>query len=613
MQTATLDDFVNRVRAGSDILSVASQYVSFTQKGGRYWACCPFHQEKTPSFTVDPIKGFFHCFGCGAGGNVFGFISKMENISYFDAVKLQAKRLNIPLPTERQKTEREIESEREEQSLYDVNEMARNFFHSCLTVTPYGKPALDYLEGRGIDRKTIDEFKIGFAPNGWDKLSSAFTRRGITQKQLLVAGLSAERKNRSGIYDRFRNRIMIPITDLTGHVLAFGGRIIESPIHVVGSKDEDAPKYLNTPETKVFNKRKVLFGLDRAGPAITREGFVIVVEGYMDAISLVSAGIKNVVATLGTAFTADHVKILKRYSKKIAFCYDSDEAGQNATMRALPIITAANAQASVIIIPEGKDPDEYVRKHGRDEFWNLAQNALLMIDYRIQYVLKHSDRSTPNGKIEALREILSSMAKMNDSALRNEYSRQLATMLELDLNTVNNEWKRFSSAQTQEPSINKSNRIVKIETARAESENDAIWRSWQNIIKTAWHASDLLQHALASVPKKYFPKVHQEIIDYLEKCMEEERSADDVTVANELSPRAMSELTACLADSTEDLTKEEVQAYMDSLDLLRIEVLARQYQKLSQELVQCEAGSEEFESKLKELSELKRALDRKRF
>lgn len=613
MQTATLDDFVNRVRASSDILSVASQYVSFTQKGGRYWACCPFHQEKTPSFTVDPTKGFYHCFGCGAGGNVFNLIAQMENISYFDAVKLQANRLNIPLPNARPKTAHELEAEQEEEALYRVNELARNFFHNCLTMTPYGQAALDYLEGRGIDRKTIDEFKIGFAPNGWSKLSSAFRKRGISQKQLLTAGLVAERTRGSGVYDRFRNRVMIPITDLTGHVLAFGGRILDSPIHLVGSKDEDAPKYLNTPETRIFNKRKILFGLDRAGPAITREGFVIVVEGYMDAISLVSVGIKNVVATLGTAFTADHVKILKRYAKKIAFCYDSDEAGQNATMRALPIITAANAQGSVIIIPDGKDPDEYVRKHGREEFWNLAQNALPMIDYRIQYVLKHADRSTPNGRIEALREILSSISKMYDTALRNEYSRQLASMLDLDLNTVNNEWRNFSDAKEKQLSPPSSDRIVKINTFRADSQNNSLRHSWQNIIKTAWHASDLLQHALASVPKEYFPKEHQEIIGYLEKCMEEERNANDVSAADELSSQALTELTECLTDSTEELTKEEVQAYMDSLDLLRIEMLSRKYQRLMRELEQCDAGSEQYLMKLTELNDVKRLLDRKKF
>ena len=613
MQTATLDDFVNRVRSSSDILSVASQYLSFTQKSGRYWACCPFHQEKTPSFTVDPGKGFFHCFGCGAGGNVFNFVSRMENISYFDAVKLQAKRLNIPLPNERPKTDHELELEREKKSLYEINGLARNFFHNCLTMTPYGKPALDYLENRGIDRKTIDEFKIGFAPNGWSKLSSAFEKRGITPNRLIDAGLAVERKRGDGVYDRFRSRVMIPITDLTGHVLAFGGRILEQPsIHVVGSTEKDAPKYLNTPETLVFNKRKVLFGLDRAGPSINREGFVIVVEGYMDAISLASAGIKNVVATLGTAFTADHVKILKRYAKKIVFCYDSDDAGQNATMRALPIITDANAQASVIIIPDSKDPDEYVRKHSREEFWQLALNAMPMIDYRIKYVIERADIQTPAGKLDALREILSSMSKMHDTALRNEYGRQIAAMLSLDLNTVNDEWKKFSSMRETTPSSKPNARVVKIGTVRAEAQNDAIWYSWRNIIKTAWHAEDLLQHALASIPKESFPKVHQEIIDYLEKCSEEERHADDVTAAEELSAPALSELAECLTDSDTELTAEEVRTYMDSLELLRIEVSARQYQKAAQELEQLASDSPEYLTKLKELNDAKRLLDRKR-
>ena len=612
MQTATLDEFVERVRAGSDILSVASRYVSFTQKGGRYWACCPFHHEKTPSFTVDPIKGFFHCFGCGVGGNVFGFVSRMENVSYFDAIKLQAERLNIPLPSYRPKTAKELESERAEKSLYDVNEMARNFFHNCLTMTPYGKPALEYLEARGITEQTIEDFKLGFAPNGWSKLSTAFSKRGVTRKQLLDAGLSAERSSGSGIYDRFRNRVMIPITDITGHVLAFGGRILEQPsIHVVDSSEKDAPKYLNTPETLVFNKRKVLFGLDRAGASIMREGFVIVVEGYMDAISLVSAGITNVVATLGTAFTADHAKILKRYAKKTVFCYDSDKAGQNATMRALPIMTAADAQASVIIIPDGKDPDDFVRKHGREEFWNLALNAMPMVDYQIRYVLEHADTSTPNGKIDALREILSPIAKMHDTALRNEYSRQLASRLELDLNTVINEWKRFSRGQVEAPP-KPSKQIVKLETVRAESGNDALWHSWRNIIRTGWYATDLLQHTLASVPKEYFPKVHQEIISYLEKCMEDERHADDLTAAEELSDEALAELSDCLVDADMELTGEEVRAYMDSLEFLRIEVLSRKYRKTARELEQYEAGSKDFLAKLNELAETKRLLDRKR-
>ncbi|MBQ9479433.1 MAG: DNA primase, partial [Selenomonadaceae bacterium] len=584
---AKLDEFVNRVREGSDIFSVASHYLNLIQKGGRYWACCPFHHEKTPSFTIDPVKGFYHCFGCGEGGNVFNFVARMEGISYFDAVKLQAKRLNIPLPNARPKSDRELELERIEKSLYDINELARNFFHNCLTMTTYGESALAYLEARGISAKTIEEFRLGYAPDDWDKLSTAFEKRGVTQKQLIDAGLAAARNRGSGVYDRFRNRIMIPITDVTGHVLAFGGRILETPsnLRVVGGNAKPAPKYLNTPETIIFNKRKVLFGLDRAVSSITREGFVIVVEGYMDAISLVSAGVTNVVATLGTAFTEDHIKILKRYSKKIVFCYDSDEAGQNATMRALPIVTAAEAQASVIIIPDGKDPDDYVRKHGRDEFWQLALNAMPMIDYRIRYVMGRADKSSVDGRINALREILSSIATMNDSALRNEYSRKLALMLSLDPNTVNDEWKKFSRVQMNTPSPT-SDRVVKLKTARTEAGNDATWRACRAIIQTGWHATDLLQHALTSISKENFPQTHREIIDYLEKCISEDRRPDDVSAAEQLSPQALTELSECLTDSGEELTAEEVQAYMDSLALLKIEELSRQYRQAAQELEQ---------------------------
>ncbi|MBR1579433.1 MAG: DNA primase [Selenomonadaceae bacterium] len=610
---AKLDEFVNRVREGSDIFSVASHYLNLIQKGGRYWACCPFHHEKTPSFTIDPVKGFYHCFGCGEGGNVFNFVARMEGISYFDAVKLQAKRLNIPLPNARPKSDRELELERVEKSLYDINELARNFFHNCLTMTNYGESALAYLDARGITAKTIEEFKLGYAPDDWDKLSTAFEKRGVTQKQLIDAGLAAARNRGSGVYDRFRNRIMIPITDVTGHVLAFGGRILETPsnLRVVGGNAKPAPKYLNTPETIIFNKRKVLFGLDRAVSSINREGFVIVVEGYMDAISLVSAGVTNVVATLGTAFTEDHIKILKRYSKKIVFCYDSDEAGQNATMRALPIVTAAEAQASVIIIPDGKDPDDYVRKHGRDEFWQLALNAMPMIDYRIRYVMGRADKSSVDGRINALREILSSIATMNDSALRNEYSRKLALMLSLDPNTVNDEWKKFSRVQMNTPSPT-SDRVVKLKTTRTEAGNDAMWRACRAIIQTGWHATDLLQHALTSVSKENFPQTHREIIDYLEKCISEDRRPDDVSAAEQLSPQALTELSECLTDSGEELTAEEVQAYMDSLALLKIEELSRQYRQAAQELEQLEIGSPEHHAKLLEVRDIKRRLDRKR-
>ena len=295
MGSAELDEFVERVNERTDIYSVVSRYVPLTQKSGRYWGRCPFHNEKTASFTVSPDKGFFYCFGCGAGGNAFKFLSLIENISYFEAIKLQAQRLGIDLPTKKFSPEEE-RRRREEKAMLKINELACDFYHECLTKSARGEVSRKYLAARGSTAKTIETFKLGYAPEEWDNILSRLTRQGYSPQQLTAAGLVAKRKNASGLYDRFRGRVMIPIADTFGHVVGFGGRILTS-------EDDSTPKYLNTSETAIFNKGRLLFGLDKSNRAINAAGAAIVVEGYMDAISLFEAGIKNVVATLGTAFT----------------------------------------------------------------------------------------------------------------------------------------------------------------------------------------------------------------------------------------------------------------------------------------------------------------------
>ena len=395
MHREDMDEFVEQVTAQSDLLQTVQSYVPLKRKGNRYWGCCPFHGEKTPSFSVVPDKGFFYCFGCHAGGNVFKFLSLIENITYFEAIKLQAEKLGIPMP-QRQKTPQEIARDKEIADLRKVNEMARDFYHNCLTLTRLGEPGKAYFTSRAISAETIAEFKLGFAPHAWDKLSTAFLKRGVKQELLLSDGLAAERQNGGGIYDRFRNRIIIPIADERGRVVGFGGRVL----------DDSTPKYLNTPETVLFNKRRILFGLDRANRAIKQAGYAIVVEGYMDAISVFSAGVKNVVASLGTAFTAEHCKLLLRYAPAIYFCYDSDNAGQKATIRALSIVQGTGATVRVIVVPDGKDPDEYIRKHGAEAFQQLVKKALPLVEYRLQYVLKNFDHDSLEGKVKALHAML---------------------------------------------------------------------------------------------------------------------------------------------------------------------------------------------------------------
>ena len=272
MRSTELDEFVERVNERTDIYSVVSHYVALTQKSGRFWGQCPFHNEKTASFSVSPDKGLFYCFGCQTGGNVFKFLSLIENITYFEAVKLQAQRLGIPLPEKKVSPEEE-RRRREEKSLFKINELAQDFYHECLINTARGEVGRKYLAARGITTETIKIFKMGWASDEWENLLSNLTRRGFSPQQIEAAGLIVRRKNSSGYYDRFRGRVMIPINDVFGHTVGFGGRILKAA-------DDMNPKYLNSPETEIFNKRNLLFGLDKSNREISKAGVAIVVEGF---------------------------------------------------------------------------------------------------------------------------------------------------------------------------------------------------------------------------------------------------------------------------------------------------------------------------------------------
>ena len=592
MSDSRMDEFVEQVRSHSDILQVVQSYVPLKRKGGRYWGCCPFHHEKTPSFSVVPDKGFFYCFGCHAGGNVFKFISLIENISYFEAIKLQAEKLNIPMP-ERPKTPAEEAREREIASLRKVNEMARDFFHNCLTMTGYGKPGLAYFAGRGITESVIEEFKLGFAPDAWDKLSSAFVKRGVKPELLLKAGLVSE-SQRGGIYDRFRGRVIIPIADERGRVVGFGGRVL----------DDSQPKYLNTQETVLFNKRKLLFGLDRSQRAIKEAGYAIVVEGYMDAISVFGAGVENVVASLGTAFTADHAKKLMRYAKEIYFCYDSDEAGQQATIRALSIAARdTGAVVKVITVPDGKDPDEFIRKHGAEAFRGLVKEALPLVDYRISYVLSHVRYDTLEGKGRALQEIMPVLSGVN-RALLGEYVKKLAQTLMIDEGLVLEELRRYSNAplEVSEP--------VRAPIRQAVRENDnAARRAGRLLIRAAYQDASILMHALAVVPLEGIADpVQRQVLSFLQECMDGGASPEDASVQGRLPEEAAAELSRALV---EDLGgREEAEAYTDSLRSLRKAYLESQYLAHTEKAeAMMQAGDMKYLEELNEVKRIKNEMD----
>lgn len=577
-----MEAFVERVSEQTDILRIVQGYVPLKRRGNRYWGCCPFHQEKTASFSVLPDKGFFYCFGCHAGGNAFKFISLIENISYFDAIKLQAEKLGIPLP-ERKRSPQEVAREREIQDLRKVNELARDFFHNCLTMTRMGERGKAYFAGRGIRQETIEEFQLGYAPPAWDKLSTAFLKRGIKQEFLLASGLCAERKQGGGLYDRFRGRVIIPIADERGRVVGFGGRVL----------DDSTPKYLNTPETVLFNKRKLLFGLDRSHRAIQQEGRAIVVEGYMDAISVFDAGVHNVVASLGTAFTPEHAKKLLHYAPEICFCYDSDEAGQKATIRALSIVRDTGARVRVIVVPDGKDPDEFIRKHGADAFRALVEKALPLVEYRLRYVLSHTNYDTLDGKVKALHEMMPVLAGIREAAVRSEYERRLAQTLMLDEGIVRSELRHYrpEAEEAVRQPIRKA--VAKADTA--------LRKAGRLVIRMAWQDAAVIAHLETIVPLEGIrDPAQREILTFLKAAAEEGSPVDDMSAAT-LSDEAAAELSRSLV---EDLGgRDETEAYDDSLRVLRKAYLNALYTEHSRKANEY-AQNGQHEACLQELNEV---------
>ena len=554
------DEFVERVRSESDLVSVVSTYVQLKRKGNRYWGCCPFHQEDTPSFSVKPDEGFFYCFGCHTGGNIFKFISLIENISYYEAILFQAERLNIPLP-EREKTPAEIARDKKRDELRELHEMAGKFFHNCLTMTNYGKAGLAYFHKRGIGDDIIEEFQLGFAPDAWNKLTDAFAKRGVNTELLLESGLVVKRQQGSGEYDRFRNRVMIPIMDERSRICGFGGRIIA----------EGNPKYLNSPETMLFNKRKLLFGLDKAHRHISQAGFALVVEGYMDVISVFAAGIKNVVASLGTAFTVDQCKKLLRYAPAIYFCYDSDNAGQEAIARALGIAGETNAQIKVVQLPDGKDPDEFIQKHGAEEFRQVVSKAISVVDFRLKHIMAHSDVSGLEGRLRALTEMLPVLGDIKNSAERSAYVSKVAKLLSVSENDILVELTKkghgYGTRQTDSRNVKNVVRQV----------DDAGRRAGRVVIRMVWEEPAVLDHFISMVPLESVPDpVHKRILSGLNEKFRAGEPVKDIMSLSDLGDEATAELSRSLV---EDLGEEDISLlYEACVRQLRRSFLASQYE-----------------------------------
>ena len=426
---------IDEIASSLDIVEIISQYTQLKKAGRNFMGRCPFHQEKTPSFSVSQEKGVYHCFGCGKSGNIFNFIMDIDNVSFYEAVKLLADKANIKIEFD----EEPYEDKNKIEILYEINRNAAKFYHDNL-MSYDGIYAKEYLNHRGIRDETITKFGLGFSLKQKDSLVKELSK-SYKNQDLVDSGIAID-TNMNEVRDRFRGRVMFPIINESNRVVGFGARKIFPDDSLEG-------KYVNSPETKIYNKSKILYGLNFARKSIKENGFAILVEGYMDLISLFQFGIDNVIASSGTSLTSLQIKILSRYTNEIVIVYDADIAGQNAARRGIELILENNLNVSLIVLPPGDDPDSFILNNGRDEFIKLVNSRKSVINYIGEYYKSRGKLETPEGKTEFVREIISLIARMKDDIKRDFYIKDIANRFAIYESLIRKELETVLRLKTQ--------------------------------------------------------------------------------------------------------------------------------------------------------------------
>ncbi len=546
--------FLDELVARNPIEEVVGQYVSLKRRGGNLFGLCPFHGEKTASFSVSPDKGIYYCFGCHKGGGVIHFQMEIDGLSYPDAVRALAKRAGLTVPEDEQYQSRYRQQER----LWALHKEAARFFHSQL-YAPVGAQALEYAQGRGMPKSILTTFGVGYAPDGWDNLVKAMRAKGYTDQELRDSGLVTVSKKNGNLFDRFRDRLIFPIIDVRGNVIGFGGRIMNN-------NDPNAAKYLNSPETLIFNKRKNLFALNLAKKS--KLGYLILVEGYMDAVALHQYGFDCAVASLGTSLTEEHATLLTRYTDQVVLIFDGDEAGQKATRRAIPILEKAGLQVKVLKMKDAKDPDEYLRKFGADKFKVLLEDASNRVEFQLNAIRRNYDIREDDQRVKFIQECAQLIATLSSSVQREVYSRRIADegkisfqAMELEVNKAfrgrqkkqqrEQEKIDLSPARTLQPKA-RALRYENVKSARAE----------ETILAMAIKDPSLLALAGKLMPEEFsvplFSKVYTQMqmrfasglglsVGVLEDLSEEEMAHVAVVAQGQSGPVSEEAFLDCIA------------------------------------------------------------------
>ena len=585
------DELLEEIRNSNDIVDIISQYVVLKRSGRNFFGLCPFHKEKSPSFSVSPDKQIFHCFGCGAGGNVFHFMSKIENIGFVDSVKILADRANIVLPT--LDNAGDAKKEKLKAKVYEINQIAAEFYHENL-YKPTSKIAQDYVKKRKLDNKTLKTFTIGYAGK-FEELYRELVKKGYTEEEMLASSLILKNDNGQFI-DRFRKRFMIPIKDVRDRVIAFGGRVL----------DDSKPKYINSPENIVYSKGRNLFGLNVAKRNLTDK--IVIVEGYMDAISLYQRGINNVVASLGTALTEHQGRLLGKYAKQIIIGYDADGAGQAATMRGLEILQKLGYDVRVLQLddPTVKDPDEYVIKNGTGRFERCVDNAISLVEFKVKMLKRTLNINTASDKIKFLNEVSKILSKVDNHIEKEVYIERISKEYGVSKEAIYAQTNKLQYADAKDSKVlERKIPVIRHKQEKTETNiSDAIIRRENMIISLLLneevHAYQSLKNVITVNDFKY------EINKKIAKILYDEFEKGDSNINNLLNSiqdeEILNQITKIMSDDYDitDINK----AIIDILNIYEKEKIINKKNEILSKLEDEKLTKEEIVSLENQLSEV---------
>jgi len=565
------DQFLEELEEKNPIEDVVGSYVNLTRRGSNLFGLCPFHNEKTASFSVAPEKGIYYCFGCHKGGGVVNFIMEIEGLDYPDAVRFLAKRAGIQVPEE---DRRQSSNYRYREKLWQLCRDAARYYHATLK-SPEGQPGLQYLLGRGLTADTIVRFGLGFAPNRWDGLLKAMEEKGYSRQEMKDAGLirssTRQKKNADGTvtefescYDWFRNRIMFPIIDVRGNVIGFGGRVM----------DGSEPKYLNSPESQIFNKRKNLFALNMAKK--TKMEMLVLTEGYMDTISMHQYGFDCAVASLGTSLTQEQAGMLAKYTKQMVLCYDADQAGQNAAKRAISILEKTGVTVRVLRMQGAKDPDEYLRKFGAERFRKLLGASEDQAVYQIGNIRQKYDLSTDEGKVGFLQEAAAFIATMSSAVEREVYSTRVAETAGVTAEAVklevNKAYKRRRYAEKKKEERKNLRPADQVSSGMIKYENVKSAVAEEGLLSQILLEPSLLEETAGLRPEDMSVELFGRVLQWMRSRWQEGQSVSIPAMNGEFRPEEISHLTSIV--QKRDGTVNE-QAFRDYISVIRSEASKR--------------------------------------